>query len=165
MQSWIAYSDHDARKVAGLLADRDTAGSSAKADEETCAICVLVQRAMRAVAKGVVTALHSASTHLGKVRVSTASPTTDASLAPTPEEAAGGTARPSADPHPGSIRPSLFGAKELNVRQLSIAPILERPDGGTIEHDSKQDPDSIRPDVTIDAVAEPSSRPIDTTAC
>jgi hypothetical protein len=155
MQSWIAYSDHDARTVAGRLVDRDTAGSSAKADDETCAICLLVQRAMRAVAKGVVRALHSASTYLGKIRASAASPATDASPAPTPE-GAGGTTRPSADPRPASIRPSLFRTKESNARRLSITPVLERPDGGIIEHDSKQDPDGVRPDVAIDAVAEPS---------
>ena len=156
MQSWIAYSDHDARKVAGRLVGRDTANSSAKADDETCAICLLVQRGMRAVAKRVATALHSVSTHFAKLRVSAASPATDASPAPTPEGAAGGTARPSADPHPALIRPSLFGAKESNVRRPSIAPVPERPDGGLIEHGSKMDADRIRPDVAMDAVAEPS---------
>ena len=155
MQSWIAYSDHDARSVAGRLVDRDTAGSSAKADDETCAICLLVQRAMRAVTKGAVAALHSVSTHLGKIRVSAASPTTDASPAPTPE-GAGGTTRPSADPHPTSIRPSLFRTEESSVRRLSIAPVPERPDGGIIEHDSKQDPGGVTPDLTNDAAAEPS---------
>ena len=56
------------------------------------------------------------------------------------------------NPHPASIRPSLFGAKKSNVRRLSIAPILE-PRDVIIEHDSKQDADSVRPDAPIDPVA------------
>jgi GYF domain 2 len=79
MQSWIAYSDHDARKVAGRLVDRRPSGSSANADDETCAICLMMRRAMQAIATGFVTALGHASTYLGKMRRSAASLATDAS--------------------------------------------------------------------------------------
>ncbi len=141
MQSWIAYSDHDARKVAGRLVDQHPSGSSANADDETCAICLKMRKAMQAFATGLVTALGSAST---KMRRSAASLATDASLV------AGGTAPPSADPHPALMRRSFFGAKESSVRSFSIAPVLERSD------ESNHNRDGVTPDVVIDAVAEPS---------
>src|SRR5262245_38681945 len=61
MQSWIAYSDHDARQVAGRLVDRHPSRSSAFADDERCAICFMMRRVVQAFATGLVTALGSAS--------------------------------------------------------------------------------------------------------
>jgi GYF domain 2 len=162
MQSWIAYSDHDARKVAGRLVDRHPSGSSASADDETCAICLMMRRAMRAVATGFLTALGRASTYLGKVRRSAASLATDASLEPKPKGVAGRTAQPSADPHPALISRSLFGEKESSVRSFSIAPVVERSDAGLMEHESKHNRDGATTDVVIDAVTEPSRASLST---
>ena len=140
MDSWVAYSDINALK-AERLAHPDPAASSANA--------------LRALGTGLAAAFRSTSTRLGRLRASAATPATDASPEPTAEEAAGGAARQSADAHPASIRPSLVGAKESNVRRLPITPVLERLRGEAIEHNSEQDRDSVRPDVMIE-VAEPS---------
>jgi hypothetical protein len=154
MQSWVAYSDHDARQVAGRLVERDPSRSSPNTDGETCAICLMMWRATQAFASGLMAALGSASAYLGKMRTSAASPGTHGSLEPAPSKASGETARPSADPPPALTRH--FGPKEPSVRSFSIASVFERPDTGLIDHESRHNRDGVTPVVVSDAVAEPS---------
>ena len=156
MQSWVAYSDHDARQVAGRLVDRDPPRASPNTDGETCAICLMMRRATQAFASGLMAALGSASAYLGKMRTPAASLGTRASLEPAPSKAGGETVRPSADPPPALTRHSLFGQKESGVRSFSIASVFERPDTGLIDYESKNNRDGVTPVVVSDAVAEPS---------
>jgi hypothetical protein len=156
MRSWIAYSDLEAHKAASRFVDRHVAGSSAKTDDKTktCAICLLMRRAVRTLGTGLVTALRSVSTLVRKIRVPAGLPATVTEPTRTPIDAASATARASPDLSPASVRPSLFAAKESNVRRLSIAPVLE-PRDVVIDPEIKQDPESASPDETIENVAEP----------
>ena len=113
-KSWIAYGYYDARKAADRLVNRYSPGASAKTDDETetCAICHDAKGLAR-IGQGVGRSFSQRLNALGKATGVTRFTRRGCHPGTHPERAPREAARPSADPHPASIRPSLFGAKEL----------------------------------------------------
>ena len=154
MDVWIAYSDFDARKAAARFAGKHRPTSSTKADDEKCAICLLMRKGIRALAKASMTAFRSVTTHLAKIRTVSSSRAADASPLHPPEGAATRTVRQSADLNPAPIRPSLLGAQEPNLQRLTS--VLQPTASGTvIAHSSKDDREGSMPDVRTESATEP----------
>jgi hypothetical protein len=153
MDAWIAYSDFDARKAAARFAGKHGPTSSTKADDEKCAICLLMRKGMRAFTTALITAFHSVSTHLAKMRTVSLSRAADAFPLHAPESAASGTVRQSADRHPVPIRPSLPGTLEPALQRLMS--VLQPPANGVTAHGGKHDQEGRMPDVRTESATEP----------
>ena len=155
MDAWIAYSDYGASRNAASIS-AGPPSSATKAETEKCAICLWVRRGLRALRRTFITGRHSVSRQLAKMRsVPATSSAADASLGHAPEDAA--RARPSAEAHPSSIRPSLVGAQEPSLRPLANGPAL-RPASGPMGDHSKQDQDRSMSDVRTEDLAQASPR-------
>jgi len=152
--TWIAYSDYEARKTAARFVAPQRPGSSTKADHKKW-----VRRGVLALAKALTTALRSISTHRAMTHAASgAAPAADASLAPaapTPEPAASRAASPSVDPNTAPIPPSLLRSHEPDLRPLASGPVLEQPTVGVTRHHNSQDQDASRPAVTTQDVVGP----------
>ena len=129
MDVWIATVILT-RKAAARFAGKHRPSSSTKADGEKCAICLLMRKGIRALAKASMTAFRSVTTHLAKIRTVSSSRAADASPLHPPEGAATRTVRQSADLHPAPIRPSLLGAQEPNLQRLTA--VVQPTAGGTV---------------------------------
>ena len=147
----VPYSDYAAtRNAAAPSVGPERLSSSANADTEK-----LVRRGMRALTRTFITAHHGVSRLLAKARsVSASLPTADTSTVDAPEGAASSMARPSAHPHPASIRPSLVRAQEPSLRPLAYGPVLRHASGAMGDH-TKQDQDRM-PDVRAEDLAQAS---------
>jgi GYF domain 2 len=156
MDVWIAYSDFDARKAAARFAGKHRPTSSTRADDEKCAICLLMRKGMRALAKASITAFRNVATHLAKIRTMSSSRAADAFPLHPPEGAATRAVPRSADRHPAPILPSL-GVQEPNLQRLTA--VLQPTAGGTvIAHSSKDDREGSMPNVRTESATEPVRR-------
>ena len=149
MDAWIEYSDYVARKSRSRSEGPHQPSSSIKADDEKCAICLLMRRGIRALTTTLTTAFHGVSTFLAKIS-SVRAPSRAAGIsAHVPE----GTVRPPVDLYPASIRPSLLGANEPNMRIANgLAP--QQPISGVMGHHIKQDQDPSMPNVGTESLAQ-----------
>jgi len=154
MDVWIAYSDFDARKAAARFAGKQLPASSTRADDKKCAICLLMRKGIRALAKASIAPFRSASTHLAKMRTVSSSRAADASLLQPPEAAASKTISQFTDRHPAPLLPPLLGAHEPNLQRLTS--VLQPTASDTvIAHRSKGDREGSMPQVRTESATEP----------
>jgi len=153
--TWIAYSDYEARKAAAGLVAPQREESSTKADDKQCVLCRWVRTGIRALARAPAAAFRTISSHrAAKHAASAASPAVDASPAPdasAPERAVRRTVTPSADPHPEPIPSGLPLSREPALR-----PLANGSAGRVTPRDSNQDQSDSIPAVMTQDVAEPS---------
>ena len=147
MDAWIEYSDYVARKSRSRSEGPHQPGSSR--ETEKCAICLLMRRGIRALTTTLTTAFHGVSTFLAKMS-SVRAPSRAAGISAHAPE---GTVRPPVDPYPTSIRPSLRGANEPDMRSANgLAP--QQPISRVMGHHIKQDQDPSMPDVGTESLAQ-----------
>jgi GYF domain 2 len=140
MEAWIEYSDYVASKSRFRSEGPHQPSSSVKADDEKCAICLMMRRGIRAVTTTLTTAFHGVSTFLAK-KSSVRAPSRAAGISAHAPE---GTIRPPVDLYPASIRPSLLGANEPSMRIANGLPPQQ----------IKQDQDPNTPDVGTESLAQ-----------
>src|SRR4029450_12285788 len=153
MKEWIAYSDFDARKAGARCAGKHRPTSSKKADNEKCAICLLVRRALRALKRASIIAFHGVSTRLAKIHTLSASSAAGASQRHAPEGAVSSTVHQSPGRLPAPILASLRGAREPTLQRPASVP--QQTASGAITHGRKDDRDSRLPDVRTESAIEP----------
>jgi len=155
--TWIPYSDYEARKAAVRLVAPDPPASYQKRHGGRCAICRWARKSASALASALTTALHGFPLHRAVKRddsgLSLAGDISAASAAP--DSAPKETAPASANPTQASIRPSLVPlldqsrssgfTRELHTADLmpndtnevhgdSTSVIVTREDGGPLHY-------------------------------
>ena len=157
--TWIAYSDYEARKAAARLVAPQREGTSTKADHKQCVFCRWVRTGIRVLARAPATAFRTISPRRATKHVASASPAVDASPAPgasAPELAVGRTVTPSADPHPEPIPSRLPLSGEPDLWPLANGSVREQPAGRVTPRDSNQDQSDSIPAIMTQGVAGPS---------
>ena len=155
--TWIAYSDYEARKAAARLVAPEREGISTKADDKQRVLCRWARTGIRALARAPATAFRTISSN--RATKNAASPGVDASPAAdasAPERAVRRTATPSAGAHPEPIPSALPLSQEPDFSPLSNGPVRERPAGRATRRDSNQGQSDCIPAVLTQDVAGPS---------
>jgi GYF domain 2 len=153
--TWIAYSDYEARKAAARFAAPQRAGSSTRVGHNKCAICRWVRSGVDGLARTLITAFRTHSSHGARTHAAfAASPAAAASAPATParEPAHSPTAPPAAEANLAPILASLLQSQDSDLRPLTSGPVLEQPTGDVPRHLTNQDQDESIPAVTTQDV-------------